>query len=190
MVTKVKTAEPRRRGLYKASGVVALILGMLFLASIVNIWLSPMPDNWLITLFKLNAGVDGVNFNMLRGPNPTDITIMAGTAGVQIGLYAALKRTSKIWSFIAAVQPLLGMLLFIVTGETGRSAVMGSTLVISFVMLRSNILSQGIAFLGILASVLLLVGDFGTTANSHSIIIAILIGIGYTLLITWLFLVG
>jgi len=67
---------------------------------------------------------------------------------------------------------------------------MGAGLVISLVMLRSNIFGKVIAFVGILASVLLLIGDLSTTANSHSNIIAILIGIGYVLLMTWFFLIA
>jgi hypothetical protein len=44
--------------------------------------------------------------------------------------------------------------------------------------------------MGILASVLLLIGDFGTTADSHSTILAIFIGIGYMQLMTWVFLIS
>jgi len=67
---------------------------------------------------------------------------------------------------------------------------MGAGLVISLVMLRSDIFGKGIAFAGILASVLLLVGDLGTAANSHSSIIAVLISIGYVLLMIWFFLIA
>jgi len=74
----------------------------------------------------------------------------------------------------------------------GRSGVMGAGLVISCVMLRSRgrVFGKVIAFAGILASVLLLVGDLNTTANSHSSFIAILIGTGYVLLMTWFFLIA
>ena len=91
---------------------------------------------------------------------------------------------------IAAVIPFLGIVLLIVTKIAGRSGVMGAGLVISFVMVRSNTFGKGIAFMGILANALRLVGDFGTAANSHSDIVAILLGIGYVLLMTWYFLIG
>jgi hypothetical protein len=57
-------------------------------------------------------------------------------------------------------------------------------------MLRSNIFGKVVPFMGMLASVLLLVGDFGTTANSPSTIVAILVGIGYVLMMTWFFLIA
>jgi hypothetical protein len=156
----------------------------------INEWLSLFPDNWLVILFKLNAGFDGVQFDRLYGLNPLDIAIMVLVAIMALGLYTALRRTSRIWSLVAAVMPILGIILFIATKLAGRSGVMGTGLVISFVMLRSNIFGRMTAVWGILASLLLLAGDFGTTANSHSTIVAILVGIGYVLLMTWFFLVG
>jgi hypothetical protein len=68
--------------------------------------------------------------------------------------------------------------------------VMAAGIVISFAMFRSDIFGKAIAFVGILASVLLLVGDFGTTANSPSTIVAILVGIGFVLLMIWFLLIG
>jgi hypothetical protein len=158
----------------------------------INGWLSLFQNNWLVVLYKLNAGFDGVQFDLLYGLNPLDITIMALVATVYLGLCAALWRTSRIWSIIAAVMPFLGIGVFMATRIAGRSGVMGAGLVISFVMLQSRgrVFSKVIAFVGILASVLLLAGDVGTSANSHSNLIAILIGIGYVLLMTWFFLIG
>jgi len=201
-IVNAETAESRWNWLYQVSGVASLILGVLFLIamtslfiaglqpSTINGWLSPFQNNWLVVLFKLNAGFDGVQFDLLYGLNPLDIAITALVATTYLGLYAALRRTSRIWSIIAAVMPFLGIVVFIATRIAGRSGVMGAGLVISFVMLRSNIFGKVIAFVGILASVLLLAGDFGTTENSASTIVAVLIGIGYVLLMTWFFLIA
>jgi hypothetical protein len=126
----------------------------------------------------------------MTGVNPLDVSILALAAIVHLSLFAALRPTSKIWSVVAVVQPFLAIALFLITALLGRSAVMGAGLVISCVMLRSNIFSKTIALTGILASVLLLIGDFGTTPNSYSSTLAILIGIGYVLLVIWFFLVG
>lgn len=197
-----EVTDRRWQRLYQVGGVAALMAGVLFLASLIDLviaglvpgaattWLSLFEDNWLVVLFKLNAGFNGVPYDLLYGLNPVDIAILALVATTYLGLYAALRGTSKIGALIAAIQPFLGMVLFFVTKTGGRSGVMGAGLVISLVMLRSNIFSKGIACLGILASVLLLVGDLGTTPGSPSNILAILIGIGYVLLTAWFFLVG
>ncbi len=201
-VADSETADSRRNWLYKTSGAATLTLGALLLIAMISLitaglqpgttsgWFSLFQNNWLVVLFKLNAGFTGAQFDSLYGLNPLDMAILALVATMYLGLYAALKRTSKILSIIAAIQPFLGIVLFIATKTAGRSGVMGAGLVISLVMLRSNIFGKVIAFVGILASVLLLIGDLSTTANSHSTIIAILIGIGYVLLIPWFFLIA
>ncbi len=187
-------ANSRLHGIYIISGVSALALGILFLLAMLSLTTVDLqlgiPDNWLITLFKLNAGFDGIRYDQLYGPNLLDITLMALVVVVYLGLYVALRRTSRLWSMIALIIPLLGIVIFIVTKLAGRSGVMGAGIVISFVMLRSNTFSKAIAFLGILANVLLLAGDFGTTATSPSTPVAIAIGIGYVLLLVWFFLIA
>jgi hypothetical protein len=63
----------------------------------------------------------------------------------------------------------------------GRSAVMIAGIVISIVMLRNDDFSKRIAYTGILASALLLVGDF-TAGVVQSNIIAMLLATGYVLM--------
>ncbi len=201
-INDAESGDSRWNWLYKVSGAAASILGLLFLVAIISLittglgpgtindWLSLLQNNWLVVLFKLNAGFDGVQFDRLYGLNPLDIVILVLVAIMVLGLYTALWRTSRFWSFVAAVNPFLGIMLFIATKLAGRSGVMGSGLVISFVMLRSHIFGRWMGVLGILASVLLLAGDFGTTANAHSNLVAILVGIGYVLLMAWFFLIG
>ncbi len=181
-------------GLYTISGVAALVLGILFLSAMLSFVIAGIPpslaDNWLALLFKLNAGFNGVQYNQLYGPNLIDMTLLVLVVIVYLGLYAALRPVSRFWSLIAALIPPLGIILFIITKLAGRSGFMGAGIVISFVMLRSNVFSKAIAFVGILANVLLLVGDFGTAANSPSAMVAASMGIGYVLLLTWLFLLA
>ena len=114
---------------------------------------------------------------------------MVLVAIMYLGLYVVLRRTTRIGSIVAAVIPFVGIVLFIVTKLAGRSGVMGAGVVISLIRLRSNIFGKGVPFVGMLASVLLLADDFGTTANSPSTIVTILIGIGYVLMMTWFFMI-
>jgi len=189
---------PTWRSLYKVSGVAAFAAGILLLAALVdfvatslqpgstNGWFSLLGDNWLVTLFKLHAGVSGAQPGQLYTFNFLDIAIMALVAVMFLGIYAALMKASRFWSLIAMAQPFLGMAIFIMTGAAGRSAIMGSVLVISLVMLRSNAFDRATAYTGLLASVFLLAGDFGISF-ARSGAVAILAGTGYVLLIAWLF---
>jgi hypothetical protein len=201
-VKNAETPDSRWNWLFKVSGTAALILGALFLAALISLisaslrptaingWLFIFQNNWLIVLFKLNAGLEGMQFDRLYGLNALDMAIMTLVAIMFLGLCAALMRTSKVGSITAALLPFLGIVVYIATKLAGRSAVMAAGLIISFVMLRSKIFSKIIAFVGILACVCLLVGDFGTSEITHSSTVALLVGIGYVLLMIWFFLVG
>jgi hypothetical protein len=187
--------------LYKVSGVSALIAGGLLVAAAMelilavvqtgatNDWLLPLQNNWLIVIFKLHADFSNTQFSLLDRLNLLDIVILALIATMLVGLYMALRRTSRLWSLIALAQPIIGMMIFVATKMAGRSSVMGAEVVISMVMLRSNLFTRRTAYIGIVSGLLLLVGDIGvSTAPSN--VLAIVMGVGYVLLISWLFLVG
>ncbi len=198
----VEITDTRWKRLNQIGGIAAIVAAALWLVGLVNLivtspmpgvaygWLGPFRDNWLIVLFKLNAGFDDVGFDRLHGLRPVDLLIMALVATMHVGLYAALRRTSRIGSLVAVIQPFLGIVLLLATQMAGRSTVMGAGLVISLVMLRSNVYGKVSAWTGILASVLLLIGDVSTTPGSRSDLVAVLIGIGYVLLMTWFLMVG
>jgi hypothetical protein len=200
-IINIETADFRWNRLYKLSGAAALISGVLLLIAVVDLiitgfqpaaingWFALYPDNWLAVIFKLHAGFEDVQPDLLYVLNFLDIALIAFIGTIFIGLYAALRKSSRIWPIVALVQPFLGIALFIATRSAGRSGVMGAGLVISLVMLRSNIFNKVIAVAGILSSVLLLVGDVSVN-NARSDIIAALTGIGYMLLIAWLFLIA
>jgi hypothetical protein len=184
-----------------AGSAAALIAGVVFLLAVIDLiipsfrlgtpngWVSLFQNNWLMVIFKLHAGFSGVQIELLHILNFLDIAILALVGTMYLGLYAALRRTSRIWSITALALPFLGIVLFIATNSAGRSAVMGAGLIISVVMLRNNIFNRATAYMGILASALLLVGDF-SAGVLHSNIITTLCGIGYVLLMTWFFLIS
>jgi len=199
-VTNTETADSRLSWIYKISGVAALITGILFLIamiglitevlqpSITNGWLSPFENNWLIVIFKLHAGSLDIHDDPLHGLNLIDIAILALVGTLCFGLRAALGKASKIWSSVAFALSLITIILFIATHIAGRSTVMLSVLIFSFVMLRNNIFGKATIYAGILAGIFLFVGDL--TVGVHSNIITILFSIGYVLLITWFFLIA
>jgi hypothetical protein len=196
----IKTTDSWK-SLYRVGGAAALILGILFLIAVLSLiisvlqpgtmsgWLMPIQNNWLIVLFKINANFSGFHTGLLYCLNLLDSVILVLGGAMFLGLYAALRQTSKIWAIIAAVQPFIGIPLFIVTKVAGRLGIMGAGLVISFVMLRSNNFSKATAVMGILASGLLIAGDI-CTSDAPSIMIAVLIAIGYVLMVTWFFVIS
>jgi hypothetical protein len=200
--TRLRGADSRWSWLYKISGAAALLAGVLLLVGMINLiitvlqpgtingWLSSFEDNWLIVIFRVHAGFSGAQVGLLHGLDFLDTVILALVGTMYLGLYAALKRTSRIWSIIAAIQPFLGIVLFVATKTAGRSGVMGAGLVISLVMLWSRTFDKATACIGILASVLLLAGDFSAGVISPSIVVTTFFGVGYVLLTTWFFLVA
>jgi len=204
-VASVETADSHWNWLYQVGGAAALIVFILFLIGSIGIltvspqsattdgWFTPFQNNWLVVLFKLNAGFSGVQPGLLNVLNLLDIVIMALFGAMFLALYVALRGTSRIWSAVAASLPFLGIPVFLITSTAGRSGLLLGGLIISAVMLRSRIrvFSRASGYVGMVASALLFfAGDLGTAIFSSSIIIAILIGIGYVLWMLWFFLIG
>jgi hypothetical protein len=210
-VSNAGTVDSRLAWLYKISGTAALIAGILLLIAMIGLiitvlqpgatngWLSPLQNNWLMVIFKLLAGFGGDQIGLLHILNFLDIAILAlvGTMYVgtmYLGLHAVLRRNSIIWLLIAATQPVTGIVLFVATKTTGRTGALGAVLIVSAVMLQSHIFKKVTAYMGILAGVLLGVGDLSVALipplMPPIIILATLVGIGYMLLMTWFFLIA
>jgi hypothetical protein len=199
----VETADAAWKGFYRVGAVAALITLGFFLIGILGIifdvlqltatngWFTQLQNNWLVVLFKLNAGFSGVQQDLLNTINLLDIVIMVLLGIVFLALYASLRRASKIWALIAAFLPFIGIPIFLITNTAGRSNLLIGGLIISAVMLRSNIFSKVTAYVGILASVLLFfAGDIATAIFSSSSVIAVLIGVGYVLWMIWFLLIA
>jgi len=188
LLYKISAAASLIAGMLLLIGMKSLIVSFLHLGTISSLF-STFPDNWLIVIFKLQAGFSGVKINLLTGLDVLDITLLALACIMFLGLYTALRRTNEIWSIVAAIQPFLGMVLFIVTKNAGRSAMMGAALVISLVMLKSTSFKKSIAALGIASSAMLLIGDF-TAGVFPSIMIAALFAVAYVIFTAWFFLIA
>src|SRR3990172_893228 len=196
-VADAETAGSSWSWIFKVGGAAALIVLVLFLIGSIGIitningWFTPFVNNWLVVLFKLNAGFSGIQTDLLNVLNLLDIAIMPLFCTMFLALYVALKRTSRIWSLIATALPFLGIPVFLITGTAGRSTLLIGGLIISVVMLRSKIFSKPTAYVGIVASILLFfAGDIATAAFSSSNIIALFIAAGYVLWMIWFSLIA
>jgi len=199
-INTIKAESLRWKNLYKLSSATALILGTLFFITamgfIISIiwpdfnsgWYSLFQSNWLIVIFKLHDGLINIQDNPLHGLNILDIFILVIFSLMSFGLSNFLKKVNKIWPLIAFALSVITIILFIVTQAAGRSTVMLSVMIFSFVMLRNKTFSKVTIFTGIIAGVFLFVGDLTVGINSN--IITILFGIGYIFLTTWFFLIA
>jgi hypothetical protein len=89
---------------------------------------------------------------------------------------------------LAIAQPLVGIAVLLATRMLGRSGLMGGALVLSILMLVDGTWTAA-GCLGVTASVLLLVGDFGTTGRRRRLL-ALVLAVGYGALVTWFGWVG
>ena len=172
----------------------ALLLGMLrtitsaLHPALISGWLSLVPDNWLVVIFKLHAEFSGVDADSLHGLNLLDIGILTCVGVMCFGLAFTFTKAGKIWTLIAFALSLAAIVLFIATQVAGRSTVMLAVLIISIVMLKNKFTNRITSYAGICASVFLFVGDL--TVGIHSNVITVIFGLGYLLLMAWLFLIG
>jgi hypothetical protein len=196
-------SETRWNWLYYIGSIAALIVFVVFLIGIIGIltrgsqlavingWFTPLQNNWLVVLFKLNAGFSEIKHDSLNVLNLLDVVIMLLMGMMFLALYVALRRANHLWSLLAASLPFLGIVIFLITHTAGRSGLPVGGLIISAIILRSKIFGKANAYLGIIASALLFfAGDLGTTIFTSSMIIAILIGLGYVMWMIWFALTG
>jgi hypothetical protein len=180
------STQPRVGGIAALLVVASLIAGVLGLAI-------PFQGlglrNWLVVLFQINAAVGELPPDPLRVFNPLDVTILV-LVGVTIARMGhALGRASTILKIIAAGLPFAGIAILLITGQAGRSSVMGAGLVMALLIFMSGRSGRTLAYFGLVPNALLLVGDFATGTSSNPFIAAVL-AIGYLMLIVWFAMAG
>lgn len=195
----IQALASRWSWLWKIGEVVALITGTLLLIGVIGLiitilqpslengWLSILQNNWLIKIFTLHADFRGAHAD-LYGLNYLDVVLLLLVSIIFLSLSTTFRNTRKVLSLVAFALSVIAIILFLATRIAGRSTVMLAVLINSLVMLRDKTFPKAIIYLGILASVLLFVGDL--TVGIHSNIITILFGIGYVLLTIWFFLIA
>lgn len=138
---------------------------------------------WLVILLKINAGHNDVSREALRGVEPVDVLMLLLAGATYTGFWPGPGAHHVVWMSLAIAQPLLGIPLLLSTRLFGRSGLMGGALVLSTLMLVDGTWTAT-GWLGVTASLLLLVGDFGTTGRP-SRLLAALLAVGYGALVAW-----
>jgi hypothetical protein len=138
---------------------------------------------WLAVLFGINAGYGGVSRETLRATPLIDVLLLLLAGATYTGFWPGPGASHVVWMCLAIAQPLLGIVLLMATRLVGRSGLLGGALVLSLLMVLGGPWAAA-GDVGVTASLLLLVGDFGTSGR-HSRVLAALVLVGYVALIAW-----
>lgn len=177
--------DPERR-FSRLGGASALVIALALLASLVSIpFALPALRSWLVVLFVFNAGLGGLPAEPLRLLNALDFAILVFAGLTFLGLWPALTKRQRVWLGIAVAMSFAGIAVLLITHLAGRSALMGSGLIVSVLMvLHATFRRLGV--LGVFANAVLFAGDLAT-GTSPSAIAAGLVGVGYLLVLAWYF---
>lgn len=158
-----------------------------FYPTIDNKIISLLSGNWLLTIFKIHAGIISNDPNPLFGINLYDIFILILFLIVCASLFKISYRKNRIWFIISMTLLFLGIIVYFLTQLAGRSAFMASGIFISIPLIRV-FKNKTAGLTGISSNLLLLVGDF--TVGPQLSFIAPLFLCGYLLLIFWFFTIS
>lgn len=185
------SATPWSRWRTRVGGVASLTAAALLILGIVGLYFgSPGLGlrNWIVLLFQINSGIGFVPYSTLRIFNPLDVVILVLVALTFLGLWPGPGRSHRIWLSLAIALPIAGIVVLVVTGEAGRSGLMGAGIIVAALMLTSRAF-RGLGYLGLLANLSLLFCDFSTSGRTIPLVAAFVV-VGYLLLVTWLILLG
>lgn len=182
----------------KIGFVASTTLGLVLIAAIISVGLnefypidnkiiSLLSGNWLLTIFKIHAGIISNNPNPLFGINLYDIIILMLFLIVCASFLKISNKKNRIWFIISMTLLFLGIIVYLFTGLAGRSAFMASGIFVCIPLIRVY-KNKTAGLTGILSNLLLLIGDF--TVGPHVSFIAPLFLSGYILLIFWLFTIS
>lgn len=186
-MSEVVRAQPGRRvvTLPRVGGSAALVTDAILFLGLVGLAAQQQGlgvKNWLIVLFQINSGY--FRLDSLRTLNPIDVAVLALVGLTFLGLWPTLGRLHRIWMGIAIAMPFAGIAVLLITGLSGRTAVMGAGFIVAVLMLVSLRNRRWLAPTGLVANGLLLIGDFGTGVLPGALLTVPIVA-GYLLLMSW-----
>lgn len=183
-IDRMATATVSGESLRRLGGVAAALEATLLCVGIFGLIVSsPVLQPWLAVLFGINAGLDGMSFDALSVVMAIDIVALALAGIAFAGFWPGPGKPHRIWMGLAILLPLAGIAVLLATGLSGRSGLMGGGLVFSVLLVGSRTF-RPLGYLGAVANLLLLIGDFATSGAS-SAFVASLVAVGYVVLAIW-----
>ena len=167
-----------------AGGVAAILAAVTLLVGMADMTKPTRRGRpWLIVLLGINAGYGDVSPHTLRAVQPVDVWLLLLAGVTYAGFWPGPGASHLGWLILAIAQPLVGISILLATRLLGRSGLMGGAAVLSNLLLVDGTWTAA-GLLGVTASVLLLVGDFGTTGRPHRLL-AVALAAGYVALVVW-----
>ncbi len=138
---------------------------------------------WLAILFGFNARYRVASRDELHGVKAIDVALLVSAGAAYVAFWPGSGASHVAWMTLAIAQPLLGIPVLMATKLSGRSGLMGGALVLAVLMLVDGTWPV-VAWVGVSAAVLLLLGDFGTRARPARLLAGFL-AVGYGVLVAW-----
>jgi len=186
---------------FRKTGIIlSITLGLIFLTAAIftclsQIWpgmesklISQISSNWLITIYKLHSKTINIETDPLTGVNLYDIIILTLFILICICLLITNKNQNRVWFLTSISLLFLGIIIFLITKIAGRSSFMAAGLIISTILLTKGFNYKIEGSIGLIANLLLILGDFSVGTNLK--LISVLFGLGYVIMIIWIFLIA
>ncbi|UCG04181.1 MAG: hypothetical protein JSW11_09380 [Candidatus Heimdallarchaeota archaeon] len=187
--TSSRNESPMWKYIYAIGGIASLIIAVIFFTALIELMTGTFEffqNNFVIRLIKLHAEYNESANELLQGVNILDLSILVFVCLTVIAFYPTLRNVNETLAIIAICQPFIGILLFLITQEIGRTTTFSTALTISAIILWYD-RSDTSAFLGVISAGLILIPDI-SFMFTYSEVLAIIMSTGYLLFIPWWFL--
>ncbi|MHA1995162.1 MAG: hypothetical protein ACW97Z_11515 [Candidatus Hodarchaeales archaeon] len=190
-MTELNNENSLENLIYVLGGIASLSIAVIFFFALIELMTNTFElfqQNFVIRLIKQHAEYSESIEELLSVINLLDMSILVLVSITALALYPVLKDINKSVAIIAVAQPFLGIILFLVTQEIGRTATFSTALTISAILLWND-RSDKVALLGVLSASLILIPDI-SFMFVYSKLMAIIMSAGYLLFIPWWFLIS
>lgn len=176
--------------LRRVGAVAALLVATILIVGVIGLVVAAPGlglRNWLVVFFQQSSGLGRLPGAPLRILNPLDLAILVAVGIAYLGLWPGPVRPHPVWMAVATALAFAGIVVLLVNGQAGRSAVMAAGIVVAILFAVGR--AWLVAALGIVANGALLAADFAI-AGVVQPATAVLVAVGYVLLVAWFAVLG
>jgi len=191
--------KPSKKIAYISSIILSLILCLSIVSIVTNLfhivynkWVNDITSTWISLFIKLNLGI--ANRDDIQVLHIIDfiVFILCGTIYFVYFLLEK-KKKSVIWfvfTIFALVSFPSGVILLIITHSGGRTGILVASIIFSIITLLNKSIKKLTGIIGVISSVLLLVGCDVLSLNSTNISVGYMIFVGYCIWVIWFLLLS